>query len=125
MLAKAGESDRAIRVKMVVIVYLFIYFAFRSVGSPPFLFLPGADDTHHFHAFLIFSRSTSSPGSGRRARPTAARYVGMATVPVYSIWPPSGAHTHVSLSFIPVSWHAYRIYHTHIYTHHERLHERN
>ena len=126
MLAKAGESDRAIRVKMVVVFYIYSFVVlalFRSVGSPPFLFPPGADDTHHFHAFLIFSRNTSSPGSGRRARLTADRYVGMAMIPVYSIWPPSGALTHVSLFFIPVSWHEYRIYHTHIYTHHERLHE--
>lgn len=95
MLAKAGESDRAIRVKMV---RLHLFFSILEIS--PFLFILGCwtlgvgaltffsflffhlRRQHdilfffflHFYMFF-FSRSISLLGSARQARPTADRHI--------------------------------------------------
>jgi hypothetical protein len=81
MHAKAGESDRAIRVKMVRIFSGLLVFrhpvvsaaVLGSLRSSASLFPPAADTTSHT-ILPDFSRNISSLGSGREGRPTADKH---------------------------------------------------
>ena len=73
MLAKAGESDRAIRVKMVRCSILFCSWASLLPGSASafFRFLLGVNTVLWRLILPDFSRNISSLGSGKGGRPTA------------------------------------------------------
>src|ERR1700733_4420870 len=85
MLAKAGESDRAIRVKMVRLRLFFLFCKFHSGSSwtlgvgaltifSPLFHLRRHHVIHFAFLQIFFSRSISSLGSAKQARPTADRH---------------------------------------------------